>query len=732
MLDPAGSPSTTFLDDSPTDTFQHDVDCLRYLCPTHASERIAEAVRRGGHGDKEPLERLADAASLVGLQCSPGYAPLADAIWRGRDDEPLVIWLGATQRWLILLRHGFFHVRVLDPATPGEVEKLSRRELTKRLGLADLSSLLEFAVVSPALPADDLRGTSRDETESLLPAYHVHAAAGAASAHTPVSPIRRLFGLLRPEGRDITALVIFSLVTGLLYLALPLAVNALVSHFAFGSRAAPFVQALIFIALALFACLLLSAIIRGLQYHIAEVIQRRLFVRVAADLAYRLPRVRTESLDGVHAPEMVNRFLDVVTVQKSAALLLLNGINIVLGSVVGLTVLGFYHPFLLAFTVFILIGIGIIVFGLGRGAIRTSIAESIGKYEIVNWLEEVARYPRLFKGPGGYALARERTDQLARHYLHARRSHFHILLRQICGLLFLEVLASSVLLIVGGWLVLSQQLTLGQLVASELIVSAIVASISKLGKQFEAWYDALSAVDKLGHVVDLETESDEGDTPAPTRAGASIKASDLSFSYPGGKPLLSGLTFEVPSGGRVAITGTQGSGCSTLMDLLLGLWQPTSGYLAVDGLDLRSWRLENLRQNVMLLRPQDIVSGTVADNLRLGLPGIGLEEVQRALEKVGLLQDIMELPRGMHTPLVTGGLPLSSRQRTRLLLARALVLKPRLLLLDDVFDGIDSDSVDELAAVVLDHEHAWTVVIATRDPRIAAKCDCRIRLGTPA
>ena len=134
----------------------------------------------------------------------------------------------------------------------------------------------------------------------------------------------------------------------------------------------------------------------------------------------------------------------------------------------------------------------------------------------------------------------------------------------------------------------------------------------------------------------------------------------------------------------------------------------------------------------MLIRSQDIVNGTIAENIRLGRPGIGLDDVQRALQAVGLLGDVMALPLGMHTPLVTGGLPLSSRQRTRLLLARALVLKPRLLLLDDVFDGMDRDSMNELTSVILDPALPWTVIIATRDPLVAARCGQQIDLDDPA
>ena len=215
-------------------------------------------------------------------------------------------------------------------------------------------------------------------------------------------------------------------------------------------------------------------------------------------------------------------FADLCFAVAPGGALLLTGVNLVLSTIIGLTVLAFYHQFLLAFSIVLVTALAAIVFLLGRRALGTSIAESKRKYEVVDWLEELARHPRVFKGPGGLELATTRADGLVRSYLDARRAHFRILLRQISSLLALEVVAATLLLVVGGWLVLDQQLTLGQLVASEIIVSAIVASISKLGKQFEAWYDAVAAVDKLGHLVDLPLERAGGETPPDTNAAARI------------------------------------------------------------------------------------------------------------------------------------------------------------------------------------------------------------------
>jgi len=674
-------------------------------------ERSTQAVDNALRSPGEPLENLTRAGNEVGLKVSATRLTLADAIWKADVSLPLILWSAADADWVVIEKHGLFSAKVSSPKRPRETERLSRSLLAARLGLDSSHQVVEFGVISPLRPVEN--------ATALKEHHHTH--------HLP--PMRRFLALMRPEMSEVWTIILFSLITGLLYLALPLAINALVSNVAFGTQSGPFLQALLVLAAVLLICLALAAVLRGLQYYTVEVIQRRLFVRMTADLSYRIPRVDLRSIDGVNLPELVNRFLDVVTMQKNTALLLLTGINLILSTLIGMTVLGFYHPILLAFSLILLTVLSFIIFVLGRGAIASSIAESLCKYGVVGWLEELARYPRLFKGPGGYDLAAHHADDLARDYLSARRRHFRILMRQIIGLLTLEVIASAALLSVGGWLVLNQQLTLGQLVAAEIIVTAIVASISKLGKQFEAWYDTLAAVDKIGHLVDLEVEREDGDSPQRTATGARVEVKELCFSYSSGKPIFTQLSFDLAPGDRVGLFGPQGSGSTTVLDLLHGLRIPTAGHILIDRLDLRSWYLECLRSQVTLIRSGDLVNGTIADNVRLGHPDVSIYEVNAALRRVGLLQDVLALPEGIQTELITGGLPLSSRQRIRLLVARALVCRPRLLLLDEVLDGLDSATLAELASILMDPEQYWTVIIATREENVLRQCQRTINLN---
>ncbi len=549
--------------------------------------------------------------------------------------------------------------------------------------------------------------------------------------HAP-APHQRFFGLLKPERGDVLVVLLFSLVNGLLLLATPLAVDAVVNGIAFGGHQNIYLQALAILSLALLTLLLFLAVLRTAQHYVVEIIQRRLFVRLAADLAYRLPRVVASALDQTIGPELVNRFFEIITVQKASSLLLLEGINVVLAALVGLVVLGFYHPYLLAFDLVLILAIATVIFLFGRGAVRTSIHESYAKHAVAGWLEQLVLLPSLFKKHGASTLALQRANALSLLYLDARRDHFRILLRQIVGLLAVQAIASAALLILGGVLVLRGELTLGQLVASELIVGAIVASVAKFGKHLESWYDAMAATDKLSHLAELPVEPERGETPASRQQPASVELQQVTFGYDPNRPVFQNLSLRIAAGARAALVSPAGGGASTLLDLLFALRHPLQGMVALDGLDARHWNLEALREDVALVRGAEIFEGTITENIRLGRAELSLDDVRRALQSVGLLPTVLQLPQALETPLKFGGHPLSTTQRIRLVLARAIVGRPRLLLLDEILEGLDPEIVAELEAFLFDHQHPWTLVLVTRNATLAQRCDQVIHLQAPA
>lgn len=679
--------------------------------PFHASaalEAASASARQGSVEDGDParsLESLASAARACGMRGTLVRMSVADAVWQARSSNPFVA-VTRSGDWVVFAGRGFFDARVSRADGEPGWETVGRGALARRLGLEDARESTDLLVMHPELPMTPLEAQEEHDD---------------GHAHPP--PRQRFFQLLRAELPDIWAIVVFSVITGILYLAVPLTVDAAVNNIAFGGQQPLFVQALLILAVALLVFLGLLAFIRAVQHYLVEVIQRRVFVRIVADLACRLPRVTAGAMERIHGPELVNRFFDVTTVQKSTSLLLLDGINLLLSAVIGMVVLGFYHPSLLAFDLVMLAAVVVVVFALGRRAVQTSVRESMSKYAIAGWLEELAHYPNLFKTPWGSRMAMERADHLAREYLTRRRASFLVLIRQVGGLLFIQAVASSALLAVGGMLVLEGELTLGQLVASELIVNAVLASVAKLGKHLEAWYDALTAADKLGYLVDLEVERGGGEAAAHAEGPGRIEVHEARIGSE------ATASFVAGPGDRAALVSRDAAGPGLLLDALFGLRTPDHGHVHIHGIDVRQWSLAALRQQVAMVRPDEILSASIEENVRMARAEVGHQEAREALRATGLLDDVLAMPAGLATPLLLGGRPLSRIQRLRLVLARAIAGRPGILLLDEVLDGLEPGALESLTPVLFGPEAPWTLVVASRDPGVIQRCNVVVRLG---
>lgn len=534
-----------------------------------------------------------------------------------------------------------------------------------------------------------------------------------------MKPVARLQALLKPEWSDIWIIMVFAFVVGLLMLATPIAVETLVNTVAFGR----FLQPVFVLAVILLTFLAFSAAMRALQTYVAELVQRRLFARVAGDLAFRLPRATTESTDGVYLPELANRFFDIVTVQKVAAQLLLDGLGLILSAIIGMAVLAFYHPWLLGLDLVMMAAIAFIIFVLGRGAVDSAIKESKNKYYMASWLEDISRCPTAFRTSGGCDLALERTDRLVHEYLEARQKHFRILMRQIIFALGLQAVASTALLGIGGWLVIDGQLTLGQLVAAELIVTVIVGAFAKLGKHMESFYDLLAAVDKLGVLFDLKTERHDGIMEMNARGPALLKLDAVDHKkQPNRSRVHKPISFTVKPGHSAAILGSSGSGKSTILDLIYGLRFPTAGHITIDGFDPEDVRSDVLRRQMALVRRAEIFHGTLEENIHLHRATVTSADVRHALEQVGMYEQVLRLPDGFDTRLNGDGAPLSGTQRDLLCLARAISGQPRLLLIDGLLDALSDDELETTLSGLLEEGHPWSVVITTGRRSIAERC----------
>jgi ABC-type bacteriocin/lantibiotic exporter with double-glycine peptidase domain len=319
-------------------------------------------------------------------------------------------------------------------------------------------------------------------------------------------------------------------------------------------------------------------------------------------------------------------------------------------------------------------------------------------------------------------MAIDRADALVRSYLAARKTHFRIWFRQIVGSQALQAVSLSALLGIGGYLVIEGQLTLGQLVAAEIVVSLAVGSFAKFGKSLETYYDLQAALDKLGHLTDLPTERASGQLLPVSTEPARVRLHNLTFGYTDQTPVLRGASLDAPAGARVAIHGRGAAGKSTLLDLLYGLREADAGGIEIDGLDYRHMTPDSLRQHVMLLRGTEIFPGSVHENVAMGA-FVTASEVRTALERSGVWPAIAALPKGLDTMLSEIGRPLSPSQALRLTIARAVLHKPRLLLIDEALDAIEDLRVGgSLVQTLFAADAPWTLIITTERPELWPLC----------
>jgi len=668
---------------------------------------LVEVGAKSGTGevpDGDEFKLLSRAAEQLGIRAAVTRLSLVQALECAQQGLRLATPLpDSTGDWLTVTGGAGNRLQV-ETVAAGRQEALLN-ELSGRLKVADTSVPLSWLIgehPSASPPSVDGKDHSHSEHDE----------------HHGPSPLRRLVSLLWPESRDVIVVALFSAVVGILSLATPLAVEALVNTISFGRLFQP----LIVMCVILFGFLGFGAALKTLQSYVAELIQERLFVRIVADLAYRLPRVDRRAYDDKHAPELLNRFFDVMTVQKSAALLVLDGLAILLKTLIGMTVLAFYHPLLLAFDVFLLAMMALVIFVLGRGAVRTAIEESKAKYAVAAWLQELAQFVQSFKGEGGPRHALERADALATDYLTARRNHFRILMRQFIFAFGMQALSGSILLGIGGWLVMQGQISLGQLVAAELIVAVIVDTFAKLNKHAESFYDLLAAVDKIGHLLDLPFERLTGNVLPTHERGIALRVQGAGFTYDDGALALHDVNLHIGSGEMVAISSSSGLAASVFLDLLFGLRQANSGYVCADDVDLRSLNPSSYRGQVALVRHVELFTGTIAENVHLNRDHVDERRVRDVLRAVGLWEDILRLSDGLGTLLQPSGGPLTDCQARRLMLARAMANRPRLLLIDRLLDALSDEMLPGMIAALQNLQPSCTIVIVTGRDEIRGVC----------
>ena len=536
-----------------------------------------------------------------------------------------------------------------------------------------------------------------------------------------ISPFKRFVEVINEERKDLVVLFIYTIFSGLLSLAIPLGAQVLVNTIAAASGM--FLRQLVVICALVFIGLLFAGALNILRLILIETLQRRIFVRIAFRLARQMFRIRMSVLEEKYGPELVNRFFDTMTIQKTWATILVSWPASILQIIIGMVLIGIYSPYFLGFDLFLIFVIFVIV-ALGRGGVRTSIDESTEKYRVAHWLEELARCNISFKMNGRYSFTIKNLDKRIVDYIYRRKAHFSIIVRQVFAGYMNQAIATTGIFAIGGWLVINQQLTLGQLVAAELVILIILSSLNKIINQIDDFYDLLTGLHKIETVMELPYEGGQGVISAGYRRGMEVVCRKIRFSYHESHPIISDLNLEIYSGERVSLVGKSGCGKTTLAYLFCGLYERERGLIDINKTDIQKLDLNRHRRNIAFVSgPNQLFDGTIEENIILGREHIPKHDVDWAIELAELDRDMDSLPKGLQTHIISEGLNISMGQRLRILIAREIVEKPQLLILDEAFNGTDEKTKLKILDNLLNKKLQWTVINITEDAEVVVKTD---------
>jgi ABC-type bacteriocin/lantibiotic exporter with double-glycine peptidase domain len=544
--------------------------------------------------------------------------------------------------------------------------------------------------------------------------------AGSQTTDTAlINPLKRFFQVLRLERKEVTSIYFYAILSGLLQLSIPIGIQAVINFVLAGAISTSMVVLIGMVVIAV----LLSGVLQVSQMKVIEKVQQRIFARYSFEFAWRIPHLDLQKVDGYYMPELMNRFFDVISLQKGLSRLLLDIPAATIQVLFGLLLLSLYSNIFIVFSFAIILIIFLIIYNTGARGLRTSLEESEYKYGVAGWLEEVARVLKSFRFARISNLPVDKTDHLVTNYLDARTRHFKVLLMQYWALIIFKVLITAGMLIVGGMLLVQNQINIGQFVASEIVILTVLASVEKLIQSLDKVYDVLTSVEKLGKVLDKPLEH-SGSMQVEGQGGLSVSMQQLTFGYHDSAQILKDISFAVKGGQKVCLMGTEGSGKSTILRLLTGSYMQFDGSITVNDVPLGNYNPDSLRSVTgILFHQQDIFQGSLYENISLGDSSVTSAQILELARKIGLESFISSLRHGFDTPIDPVGKRLSGGVIRKILLLRALLSQPRLLLLEEPWQGLEEMRQEQVIRYLLGETPDTTVIVTTNDESFARQCD---------
>ncbi|MEH6682219.1 MAG: ATP-binding cassette domain-containing protein [Sediminicola sp.] len=536
---------------------------------------------------------------------------------------------------------------------------------------------------------------------------------------------QRFLGLLKLEKKDFLQILYYAIFAGLVNLSVPLGIQAIVNLIQGARITTSWIVLVVLVTLGV----AFVGVLQLMQIRILENIQQKIFTRASFEFTYRFPKIKMSELKNFYPPELANRFFDVITIQKTISKLVLDFPASVLQIIFGLILLALYHPFFIFYGILLVLLVYLVFRFTARSGLNTSMKESKLKYRIAHWIQEVARTLISFKISGTTQHAINKNDSLVSKYLDAREGHFQILKLQFIQMIVFKTLVTAGLLIIGGLLVLNQQMNIGQFVAAEIIILLIISSVEKLIMGLENIYDLLTSLEKLGEVVDKQLEPLGGDQSFSESGTLEIELKNIGFTGSNGKKILKGIDLTIRPGDKILLEGVNGSGKSTLLKIIAGLLEPDSGKIYVNGISLKNIDLNHYRSLLgQSLTEESLFEGTLLENITFGNTQISHADISSVLEKTGLRDFVRQQPDGLETPIFPEGLQLPQTTVKKIILARSLMRNPKVLILNEPLHQVDREEKIKIMDHLFAEDSSWSIIVISQDNLWKERCDRHINL----